>query len=239
MSVERFYYGLLIESPSLTRDVVTDLVWQLARRGQVSLEDVLPATKSLRLFLRQWDRHLSFYFSLSFTLLTLLIVYAVPSGSSLVPVRWVIGFAFALLVPGYLAVEVLFPENRGLSGIERLALGVGLSLVIIVFTGLLLNYTPWGLRLNPLMMSLATLSIGLALLAFARRFGLSVAIFELQRLTAMAPKAGTMHPVRRVLIRWYRAAPCPSCGARRILPGMRYCDKCGSLIREQTETLQE
>jgi uncharacterized membrane protein len=49
--------------------------------------------------------------------------------------------------------------------------------------GLLLNYTPWGIRLDPIMMSLTILTVVLALVAFARRFRLSVERFELRELS--------------------------------------------------------
>jgi uncharacterized membrane protein len=70
-----------------------------------------------------------------------------------------------------------------LDGIECLALSVGLSLALVPLVGLLLNYTPWGIRLDPIMISLTILTVGLALVAFARRFRLSVERFELRELS--------------------------------------------------------
>jgi uncharacterized membrane protein len=39
--------------------------------------------------------------------------------------------------------------------------------------GLLLNYTPWGIRLNPIVVSLTILTVGLAMVALAREYRLS------------------------------------------------------------------
>ena len=60
-----------------------------------------------------------------------------------------------------------------MDGIERFALSVGLSLVLVPLIGLLLNYTPWGIRLTSIMISLIILTIGLALIALARKYELT------------------------------------------------------------------
>jgi uncharacterized membrane protein len=60
------------------------------------------------------------------------------------PLRAVLGFIMVLFVPGYVFISALFPGSDELSGIERLALSIGLSICIVVFIGIALNYTPWG-----------------------------------------------------------------------------------------------
>jgi len=100
-----------------------------------------------------------------------------PGFSRQIPIR------FVLFIPGYVALEALFPKGQELDGIERLALSVGLSLAMVPLVGLLLNYTPWGIRLDLIMISLTMLTVGLALVAFARRFRLSVERFELRELS--------------------------------------------------------
>jgi uncharacterized membrane protein len=39
--------------------------------------------------------------------------------------------------------------------VERVALSLGLSLAVVPLIGLVLNYTPWGIRLTPILVSLA------------------------------------------------------------------------------------
>lgn len=73
-----------------------------------------------------------------------------------------------LFLPGYSLVEALYPGEGELSPLERLALSIGLSLALVPLTGLILNYTPWGIRLNSTVTALATL-ITLLLLASAYR----------------------------------------------------------------------
>jgi uncharacterized membrane protein len=57
-----------------------------------------------------------------------------------------------------------------LESLERLALSIGLSLAIVPLIGLLLNYTPWGIRLTPITISLATFTEAMALIALARKY---------------------------------------------------------------------
>jgi len=44
---------------------------------------------------------------------------------------------------------------------------------LVPLVGLLLNYTPWGIRLNPIVASLTILAVGLAMVALAREYRLS------------------------------------------------------------------
>jgi hypothetical protein len=180
-TVEQLYDVLRSGTPSLTKDEVVNLVWQLVERGEASVEDVPPAARSIREYLSFWQRNLSFYLPLVASLATLLVVYLAPSSFPLIALRWVLGSMFVLFLPGYMAVEALFPKGRELDVIERFALSVGLSLALVPLVGLLLNYTPWGIRLDPIMTSLISLTIGLSLIALARRYRLSVERFELQQ----------------------------------------------------------
>ena len=43
-----------------------------------------------------------------------------------------------------------------------------MSLALVPLTGLLLNYTPWGIRLTPITISLLALTLTLATIAFYR-----------------------------------------------------------------------
>ena len=69
--------------------------------------------------------------------------------------RKVIGLPFILFFPGYSFISFLFPERRELDTIERVALSFGLSIAITPLIGLALNYTPFGIRLTPILLSLS------------------------------------------------------------------------------------
>jgi uncharacterized membrane protein len=157
-------------------------VWRLAEKGRVDVEDVPPAVNSLSQYLKLWERNLSFYVSIAVSLLTVVVIYSMPTVLPWVAVRWVLGSVFVLFIPGYVTVEALFPKGRDLDGIERFALSVGLSLALVPLIGLLLNYTPWGIRLDPIVISLTILTVALTGVALGRRFRMSVERFELENL---------------------------------------------------------
>jgi uncharacterized membrane protein len=111
------------------------------------------------------------------------------------PLRIVLGLPFILFVPGYALIAALFPEagsapsaatgddtttgtaeqttnDRGIDGIERVALASGLSIAIVPLVGLGLNFTPWGIRLVPIMVATSGLTLALTAVAARRRWEL-------------------------------------------------------------------
>ena len=168
--------ALRAKNSSLTDTEVADLVWRLAERGQVDVEDVPPQVRSLREYLGLWERNVWFYASVTASLMTVLAIYTLPSELPLVVVRWVLGSVFVLFLPGYVTVEALFPKGRDLDGVERFALSVGLSLALVPLVGLFLNYAPWGIRLTPIVISLTIITLGLAGVGVGRQYGISAEI---------------------------------------------------------------
>jgi len=86
--------------------------------------------------------------------------------------RQIIGLIFVLFLPGYAATAALFPENDQIDGIERAALSFGLSIAIVPLIGLGLNFTPWGIRLDPILASVSAFIIAASLTAWYRRMTL-------------------------------------------------------------------
>lgn len=173
VSVSELYEALTVKDSSLTKTKLVEVVRGLTEQGKADLEDIPPAIGSFGEYLQLWERNLWFYGSLAMSLATLLIIYVVPSEFPFVTLRWVFGSLFVLFIPGYVTVEALFTEERQLDSIERFALSVGLSLALVPLVGFLLNYTPWGIRLNPIVISLTVLTVGLAMIAVTRRYGAS------------------------------------------------------------------
>ena len=83
------------------------------------------------------------------------------------PVRIILGFLFVLFFPGYTMVSALFPKQQVLSSLERLVLSFGASIAIVPLLGLLLNYTPWGIKVLPIFI---TVSIFIFLTSFIAWF---------------------------------------------------------------------
>src|SRR5206468_7053238 len=56
--------------------------------------------------------------------------------------------------------------------IERIALSTGLSIAIVPLLGLLLNFTPWGIRFTPVLAIIVAFTLLLGLAAYLRRMQL-------------------------------------------------------------------
>jgi len=83
--------------------------------------------------------------------------------------RKALGLAFILFFPGYVFITALFPNRKELDNLERLALSFGLSIAIVPLIGLGLNYTPWGISIIPILVSLTIFNVAFALVAIYRR----------------------------------------------------------------------
>jgi uncharacterized membrane protein len=88
------------------------------------------------------------------------------------PVRIPLGLIIVLFVPGYTLIAALFPKKTDLDGIERIALSFGLSIAVVPLIGLGLNYTTWGIRLTPVVVSLAVFIVAMSAAAYWRRMNL-------------------------------------------------------------------
>ena len=95
-----------------------------------------------------------------------LVIFFLPE---LQAVRVILGVPFVLLFPGYALVCALFPKRKDLDGVERVALSIGLSLAVVPLIGLILNYTPWGIRIFPVTLSLFAFTLAMSWIARLRR----------------------------------------------------------------------
>ena len=101
-------------------------------------------------------------------ILTILLVVVIAFFPSTIA-RTILGLPFLLFFPGYTLMATLFPKKGSLGGVERVALSFGLSVAVVPLIGLILNYTPWGIRLEPILISLAVFIIVTSGVAWYRR----------------------------------------------------------------------
>jgi uncharacterized membrane protein len=102
--------------------------------------------------------------------LSLVLAGVIALGSAwLQGLRVALGLPFILFFPGYVLIAALFTRKDDLSGIERVALSFGLSIAVVPLIGLGLNYTPWGIRLTPILISLIIFIAAMAVIAWYRR----------------------------------------------------------------------
>jgi uncharacterized membrane protein len=86
------------------------------------------------------------------------------------PLRIILGIPFLLFFPGYALIAFLFPEKKDLDAIERIALSFGFSIAISPLIGFGLNYTPFGIHLDPILVCITAFNLGFSSLAYWRRY---------------------------------------------------------------------
>jgi uncharacterized membrane protein len=127
-----------------------------------------PGTKPLRVHLEVRETPYDLMLCIGLALVLVGLVFFWPDSL----LRQILGLVFVLFLPGYAATAALFPENEQIDGIERVALSFGLSIAIVPLIGLALNFTPFGIRLDPIMASVSAFIIGVSLVAWYRRMRL-------------------------------------------------------------------
>jgi uncharacterized membrane protein len=108
-------------------------------------------------------RSIDLWFVLLFAFLAYLFVL-VPPFNQIYPLRIIFALPLLLFLPGYVLIAVLFPRRDKLSGIERFTLSIGLSIAIFVFDGFAISVTAWRFRPEPIILSLALITLILTLI---------------------------------------------------------------------------
>ena len=96
-----------------------------------------------------------------------LLLLSASSGAALY-LRYAFGGVLVLFLPGYALIEALYPK-RDLDELSRFALSVGLSLAVVPLAGLVLNFTPFGIRLLPVALSIAGITVFFMMVALLRK----------------------------------------------------------------------
>lgn len=100
-------------------------------------------------------------------IMTILFVLLPPLNTT--PIRAVLGLPMVWFLPGYALIAALFPGKKDLDGIERIALSFGLSIAVVPLIGLMLNFTPFGIRLLSVLISISVFTLIMCLITYYRR----------------------------------------------------------------------
>jgi len=169
-TVAELFKILREKKPDLTREELVKIVEKLRDDEKIELQLLPPRVGTYLEYLGVKSENLWFYFVVATSIAVLLAVYVIPSTYPLVVLRWIVGSILVLFLPGFVVMQALFPSGRELDAIERFALSVGLSIAITPLIGLLLNYTPWGIRLDPIITSLFVFTLSIAIIATYRKY---------------------------------------------------------------------
>ncbi len=157
-----------VSRKGLRRYEAARAVYRLRMEGKLKIMDPSPPESLLRFLLSSRS---AWFWALLLTVITTDIsIYASSWTPQLLLFRYIFGPICILYLPGASLMELLYPRGGGHTQLERLALSIGLSLALIPSVGLLLNYTPLGISLDPIVASLTILTTALALGAVARKY---------------------------------------------------------------------
>ena len=159
----------------MQKEAILSTILQLQEQGKLQITPRPQRTLRTSAYLKT-SAVLWFWTTIALTLATLAAAFTIPETAyPLVYVRYTLGAIFVLWLPGYTFIKALFltqpygkPSAEGLDPLVRIALSVGMSLALVPIVGLLLNYTPWGIRLTPVILSLLALTVTFATAAVIR-----------------------------------------------------------------------
>lgn len=117
-----------------------------------------------------------YWATIALAVATTIAVFTIPEDAyPIVYARSILGAIFVLWLPGYTFIKAIFSAHvpiktstENFDNIERIALSLGMSLAFTPIVGLILNYTPWGIRLAPITLSLLALTTVFATVAIFR-----------------------------------------------------------------------
>lgn len=155
---------------------IMETVLRLQSEEKIKLLKRPPPTSPNLLAYLKTEQALWYWITIATATITAAIVFTIPEDlHPWVYIRYVLGAIFVLWLPGYSFIKALFPmqvpiklPTETLDTIERIALSLGMSLALVPIVGLLLNYTPWGIRLTPIVLSLLALTIVFSTTAIIR-----------------------------------------------------------------------
>ena len=149
------------------KDILKHIL-HLEEQGKIVLKETYSAISPLfknYLFSKETSW---FWAIIAISVATAALVLTVPENAyPLIYVRHALGLIMVLFLPGYTLINALFPEKE-IDSIESIALSVGLSLALVPTIGLILSYTPLGIRTTPITLSLLALTAAFASIALIR-----------------------------------------------------------------------
>jgi hypothetical protein len=165
-----FVVSKLSEKLKVRKHEAARRLYKLKEQGLINFTDPDPPGTLLRYL---FSTYCTWFWLVALAVtIVFAVIYILPGFPPFVYLRYVLGSIFVLYLPGSSLIELLYPRAGELSQLERLALSIGLSLALVPLVGLVLNYTPWGIRLDPIFASLSLLTISLAAGSVFRKFSI-------------------------------------------------------------------
>jgi hypothetical protein len=160
---------IIHQEQQLTQQEIMEHILNLQNQGKLVFKEDMTPPLTLKTFLLSFNSYW-YWGTIILALATTVTVFTLPENAyPLNYMRYLLGSIFILILPGYSLVKALFPTKE-LDALERIALSIGVSIALVPMVGFILNYTPWGIRLTPITISLLTLTLTLATVGFLREY---------------------------------------------------------------------
>ncbi|MGD6934463.1 MAG: DUF1616 domain-containing protein [Candidatus Bathyarchaeia archaeon] len=164
---------------ALSSEEITLILLQLESENKISFAkkkfNALPVALKSYIFSSSatW-----YWLTLVIASLTLLAVFVIPKTVyPLTYLRQVMGTLFVGYLPGFTLLKMLYPKKESVDmsskradALERIVLSVSLSIVLVAVDGLIFNYTPFGIRLVPITLTLFLFTFIFALVGVIRSY---------------------------------------------------------------------
>lgn len=170
--------SVIQKTTNLSEKEIIDLLSQLEAEDKIQLNTKRElASASMRNYLSSYESAW-YWIIIAIAIATTIIVFTIPQDLyPLTYLRNILGVIFVLFLPGYAFIKAFFPKklpiqtsSENLDNIERFALSIGMSIALTPIVGLLLYYTPIGIGLTPITLSLLALTAVLATAAESREY---------------------------------------------------------------------
>ncbi len=158
----------LVDDLDLSRETALHHIIDLEKEGKLILS---PELKEIPEHFKDYIRskHATWYWLTQLLVIaTTIIVFTIPERAyPLSYIRYILGTIFMIFLPGYSLIKTLYP-TRDIDEIERIGLSIGSSIAMVPLLGFLLNFTPWGIRLEPLTLGILFLTVILSTIGLLR-----------------------------------------------------------------------
>ena len=161
---------MIQEQHHFNKEEIMEHVSLLQSEGKLSLKETKKAFPSSFPSFILSDRSAWFWIIAVLAFSTSVVVAAIPENAfPFVYARYILGLLYVLFLPGYCFIRAFFMQ-RELEYLEQIVFSLGLSILFVFLTGLLLNYSPWGITLAPIVLSLLTLTLVFSIIALFREY---------------------------------------------------------------------
>jgi hypothetical protein len=173
---------LVQEKTTLSPEEIKPLLIQLENENKLHFTKKEPLLTTPKSYL--FSTHATWYWiTIALAAATAIAAFTISNDAyPSVYLRSALSIGFILFLPGFALLKMLYPSKNLIQkysedwgNVERITLSIGLSLALVPIVGLILNYTPWGIRLTPIALSILTLTVFFATVAMIAEYQAKIA----------------------------------------------------------------